>query len=610
MTGSTHGWRKWVAIILLSFLVVSFVFFGLSYYMQSILSGSKNIATVAGQPISRADFQQALQIQQQQMPRVDDSLLPLIKQRVLTQMIIRLVMLHEANYQGFQVSDKQLRDMVHAMPLFQDAGNFSRAKFSQVAAANGMSDQALLDKLRDNLVVYQMQNSFLATSFVVPAIIKERYKLLYQKRDIAYLLVDPKKYLASMRPNADSVTSYYKSNTQRFVQPDSVKLQYVVLNPADISKQIVISPLEMRQYYADNKQQLLSAPRWRVRKIIVTGADAAKHSQDLLQQFNKQSVSWTAIAAQKNVSVSQAWLGSSTSQDWLSAVAQLKPNQFSKVIQSGKSYVILQLLNYSAPQAQTYSAAKSRIENTLRSQKVASKMAQLNESLSNLAYSSASSLQPIVKQLGLKLQTSSWVTKDEASGLFANKQLLTAAFSSDVFQHKNNSAPIVLSDGRVVVLRALQSKPAHVLPLAQVRAKVVAALQQEMAQQKAAQQVSELVTKLQAGSGISVLAKQQKLQYKQINGVDAEMQHLPPRLVSSAFAISGIGKDTITSTQLADGDYAVLQVLKVRTPDAEDMTASKLRQVTQTITQLQSERELQLFMLEAKARAKVKLYKK
>ena len=178
--GSTHGWRKWVGIILLTFLVVSFVFFGLSYYMQSIIAGSNNIAVVAGQPIKYSEFQRALEMQRQQMPKVDKSLLPLLKQRLLTEMVMRLVMLREAQHQGFQVSDAQLQTTIHQMPMFQESGQFSRTKFEQVAAANGYSAQSLLEKLRENILVYQMQNSFMDTSFMVPALVKERYKLLYQ----------------------------------------------------------------------------------------------------------------------------------------------------------------------------------------------------------------------------------------------------------------------------------------------------------------------------------------------------------------------------------------------------------------------------------------------
>ena len=109
-----HGWRKWVGIILLVFLVVSFMFFGLSYYMQSMFAGGKSLAKVAGQSISHDEFQRALQIQQRNTPSTDPSTEVYLKQRLLATMIIQRVMQNEAQQQGFRVGDSELRAAVHS----------------------------------------------------------------------------------------------------------------------------------------------------------------------------------------------------------------------------------------------------------------------------------------------------------------------------------------------------------------------------------------------------------------------------------------------------------------------------------------------------------------
>ena len=82
---NVSGWKKWVGGFILVFLLLSFVFFGIGYYMNDIVGGGgDSVAVVAGKKISRSDFAQALQYQQRQMSNIDQSLLPMLKQRLLS----------------------------------------------------------------------------------------------------------------------------------------------------------------------------------------------------------------------------------------------------------------------------------------------------------------------------------------------------------------------------------------------------------------------------------------------------------------------------------------------------------------------------------------------
>ena len=146
-----------------------------------------------------------------------------------------------------------------------------------------------------------------------------------------------------------------------------------------MTKTISINDADAREYYAGNKASLLSPQRWRVRKVIVTGANAPLRAQSLLKRFSGQATSWGAVNAQKDVNVTELWVNSTSADPQsMAALSQLQKGQFSKVFNVGRSYIILQLLQSQPPAEQAYSAVKSRIENTLRSQQVAKKMAQLN----------------------------------------------------------------------------------------------------------------------------------------------------------------------------------------------------------------------------------------
>ncbi|MGE8621120.1 MAG: SurA N-terminal domain-containing protein, partial [Achromobacter spanius] len=137
--------RRWMQLILLLLIVPSFFLVGIQGY-ESFMRAEPELATVAGQPVSRAEFDQAhrdqlAQIQQRQGARFDPAVVdtPALRENLLNQLINQRLLANVAVDNRFTVSDETLRNTIAAIPQFQDNGRFSPERYRQVLVAQGMS---------------------------------------------------------------------------------------------------------------------------------------------------------------------------------------------------------------------------------------------------------------------------------------------------------------------------------------------------------------------------------------------------------------------------------------------------------------------------------------
>ena len=130
--------RRWMQFILLLLIVPSFFLVGIQGY-ESFMRKEPELATVAGQPISRAEFDQAHRNQLEQYrqrlgaqfdPAVIDT--PQLREALLNQLINQRLLANVAVDNRFSVSDETLRNTIAAIPEVQDNGRFSPERYRQV----------------------------------------------------------------------------------------------------------------------------------------------------------------------------------------------------------------------------------------------------------------------------------------------------------------------------------------------------------------------------------------------------------------------------------------------------------------------------------------------
>src|SRR5262245_2066716 len=196
--------RKRLVQIILALITLPFAFFGVDYYFRSASGPAGEVASVAGDKITQAEFQDGLRGQQERMrqamganfdPAVFDN--PEMRYSVLDQLIGQRLLRREARRDRLTVSDDQLRTFISDIPAFQVEGKFSQARYEQLLEMQNprRTPVEFAEEVRRELVLAPLQEPIVAGTIVAKSNVERYLNLLDQQREVAVAPIDVAPYL-------------------------------------------------------------------------------------------------------------------------------------------------------------------------------------------------------------------------------------------------------------------------------------------------------------------------------------------------------------------------------------------------------------------------------
>lgn len=616
--------QGWFAGVMVALIAVAFVFWGIEYYLSSSGGSGETVATVNGKKIS----EQALTALTQQMIRKEEALpnaAPLtdalrkqIRSYTLQNMIANLALWQAATKAGFSVSLDQVKALVQSSPEFQDNGQFSLSKLNQLLMANGMTMQQFLTRIQMNLMTAQLTNGIQGSAFALPAEVDNAYALINEKRDFTYFILPIAPFKKQVVLSEKSMQQFYEQNKQLFKTPERVKVRYLRLSPTEMAKTMAVSEAELKQFYQANQANFRTPARYQISRITVTlPADASPEAQKVAQQ--KMQALTDAIGQSGFKAVFQRkTTGEARDRIWVaedkapSALMQvlrnLKPNDISKVYRSTKGLSVVQLQQVKAGSLQPFSAVESKIKAVLTQQKVAKKLNEMSQTLSDLVYTNPTTLDNAAKALNLKVQTTDFMTRQgESKGVFSNPAVLKAVFSSDVLEQGNNSTPIELKNGDLVVVRVAKREASEIQPFSQVKDYIKKQQTDNQANRLAGVKAYDIQTALNQGKSIQAVAQQYGLKPMKNAKIMRTNKDVAAPIMNAVF-----GPDSVKGAQsivLKNGDFAIVKLENIARPSIQDLPEKTRQRITQSLDVLYAQLEYRLYAKGVMDRAKVKFTK-
>jgi hypothetical protein len=193
--------------------------------------------------------------------------------------------------------------------------------------------------------------------------------------------------------------------------------------------------------------------------------------------------------------------------------------------------------------------------------------AEKADELAKLSYENPNSLEVAASQLALPIKTTAYVSRqgEHGTGITSNAKVLQAAFDDEVLEQGYNSDIINVDPTTHVVVRVKSHQPSAILPFSEVQGKVKAILSIQWQQQAMKTLANTLVEKLRQGSDPKKLMSQYHLTWENANITTAE-KSVNSAVTSVAFMQASPidnAHPSVTSTQLPNGNYAVIAVLAV-----------------------------------------------
>lgn len=619
--------KSWVTFVVVGVIAFMMAVTGL----ETLVPNPNNpiVASVNGKDITRAELAQAVDQQRrvliQQMGQqfdpamVDDHVL---QSSVLETLINRQLLLQNAEDQKMDIDKAQIDKLIVSIPQFQQNGRFDADRFQVMVRSYGMTPLKFRDAIREEALLLQLRFGVADTEFVTGEELKHLQSLEGQTRDISWFVLPVEPVRKSIVPSDEEITDYYHANSNRFMTLEEVVVNYVALNKDDIAKSIEVSAedIEAEYQYRVGQLEQQSGNNAHVSIILIQtgdnrGLDEAKSRANEVLSKLKAGASFAELAKSYSDDPITAKKGGDLGvvepgffgDDFDNNVANLDVGEVSGPIETDFGIQILKVTSRDEVDVPSLNEVRADIEADLKQNDVDSLFIERSRQLADISFEASDLVQP-AELLGLTVMTSEPFGRNGAkSGIAADPRVLAAVFSDDVLNFGANSELIEITPDQAVVIRVKEHKKPELVPLAEVKDTIVSILKSRRAQELLAGRAAEMVTTLQSGTALTVLADELGLNVIESLKTSRNKPDVPAHILQEAFKMPHPGNGvSYRSVPLVNGDYAIVGLSAIY-PGEVVANSEQLKGLGQFIATNNGRVMFDEYLASLKERAKIKV---
>ncbi|MBV7315933.1 SurA N-terminal domain-containing protein [Shewanella sp. NIFS-20-20] len=595
-----EGSQGVIAKTILVLVILSFAFAGVSSYLGT--STEEPAATVNGQEITQAQLEQAFQSEKSRMEQqlgdmfaalsADDNYMNSLKQSVLDRLIGDVLLNQAADKLGLRVSDEQIKQAIVAETAFQTNGQFDNERYQAILRQLGYQPVQFSDMMRQDMTRNQLVRAVVGSEFVLAGETEQLAKLQGQTRNIRYQIIDATPFIADVTISDEQAKSYYDANQSQFISPELVSLDYVDLDLSDMAQTIPVTDAQAQTYYDEHNNDYQTAEKRLAAHILIDANqdNAEQKANDIYQELVAGADFADFADVAKQASDDQFSAANGGQLDWFeqgvmdpefdtALFAISDTGGISPVVKSNFGYQIVKLLDIQPGQVEPFDAVKAEIVAKLQQDAATDEFYQLQQKLADVSYEVPDTLTEAASAINGQVQhTALFSRQNPPAGLDA-PEVVKAAFSEQVLLSGLNSDVIEIAPNHVIVLRINKHQNAGTTPFSDVKADIIARLQQEQAVEQAKLSAQTLMTNIKNGDSDAELISREQL--------GRFAQDINPTIVTKAFQMAApSGAVVVDSVALAQG-YAVvvLDGINPATGITEDLLARLSEGLTSALSQ-------------------------
>ena len=611
------------ALVLLIF--PSFVFFGIQGYSRFTGGENTQVAAVAGQSITQAEWDAAHRMQieriRSQMPGVDVRMFdsPEMKTQSLDTLVRERVIQAAVRAANLYTSDERLLRKFTTDPELAFLRNPDGSVNQGALAAQGMSSEQLAERLRHDLTTKQVLTGLSGSAFAPAAATASALDAMFQQREVQVQRFEPKDYLAKQNPSDADIEAFYKNpaNAAQFQAAEKASVEYLVLDIDSLKGGIKVQEEELRTYYNENSARFTAPEERRASHILIKAdkgaaadvrAKAKTKAQALLDDIKNKGAVFADLARKNSDDPGSAERGGDLDffgrgnmvKPFEDAAFTLKTGETSVVIETDFGYHIIRVTAARGGEKKSFEAVRAEIEEERKKQMAQKEFAEKAVAFSNMVEDQSDSLGPAAEKFKLEIRKAKDVTRSPApgaKGALAEAKVLDALFATDSVKNKRNTLAIDIGANQLVSGRIVEHTPARQLPLAEVLPKV--------REQVKTAQAAELARKEGAARLAALQAAPQTALSEPVQAVSRAQAHNLPRPVLDALLKAPVATlPAVLGVDLKEEGYAVARLIKVL---GRDPAAGAPAQGQQQYAQAWADAEAQAYYAALKQRFNVEV---
>ncbi len=620
--------KGWVAVLVFGILIIPFAFWGVNYYFDQ--AGGVTAVEVNGEEITLAAYQRAYQnIRQQWQSMSDGPVLeestPLLKKQAIDSLVQVELFKQTGRKIGLRVSDQEVWQTVQEISAFNDGNGFSPLLFEAAANQAGMTPAGFTAQIKQDMSAEQLRDALLETDFVMQSEADAFSGLKNQTRDISYVVLSSNELKETIEVTDEQVNSYYEE-AGRYMEPEKVKIAYLVLSLAKVAEEVYLEEGEPEVYFNENRQNYEVEETRKVKQIMLklpeepsqAALDEMRAKAEELHGLIKAGREFEEVAVENTGGYADSiefsefgFLAKGVLEPEADEVAfTLNEGEISEPVQSRDGFHIIGVDEIKGDTV-TFASVRDEVEQDLRESKGSEQLYELTDRLATLTYENPGTLEVASEELALEIQQSDFVSREAPGvGIIAEPAVISTAFSEETLLQENNSDVIELDNDRYIVLRVLERRPTQKKPLESVRDEIITQIKYEQASAQMKERGELILEKLNDGQSKETLASEFSLDWKEVEGVARDDENTNRAVLRVAFkaGLPAEGKPGFGGTPLGTGDYAVVIVHSVTKANRETTEKEELDAIHSQLLQTASGATWTEFTKDLQTTADVEIY--
>lgn len=607
----------WISKTIIGLIVVLLSFTGFEAILSST-SNSNNAAKVNGEEVTLNELADAKNLQRQQLLQqlgedfdanlIDDTLL---SQAALNGLIARKLLVQAADQSDLAFSSAAVDQFILLAPEFQVDGQFNADRFDQVIRQMGYSRMQFRQMIAQEMRVGQLRAGVAGSAFVTEQEAQAFAQLERQTRDFTMLSIAPD--LNQTTVSTEEAEAYYNDNSAEFMTPEQVTVSYIELKKAAFFDQVEVDDEQLKELYEAEIANLSEQRRAAHILIEVSDEVSDEQAQLLAQQALERleaGENFSDLAQELSGDIGSAQQGGDLGfatpgvyePEFEDALYALEKEQISQPVRTAYGWHLIKLMDVREADIPSFASLEEKLTQSLKAQQVEQRFVEAVKDLEAVAYESADLQQP-ASELNLEIKVSEPFGRDGAQGLFSNRYVLDAAFSTEVLEEGANSMAIELDPDTTIVLRVKEHQRPEPLPFADVREQIQAQLIAQRAVEQAKSQGEALLTNLQEGKA------SKDVNWQTVEAATRDLNSIDPQVLQAVFKLPKPDADAsqFAGVSLSNGDYVVLQLTGVNAA-AAPLGSEELAQYKQVLASRAGQVDFNALMHQLELDAKIQRY--
>jgi peptidyl-prolyl cis-trans isomerase D len=613
--------------VLVLLIIPSFVLFGVDGYSNMNDRGAV-VAKVGDIEITQQEWdamhQQEVDRIRASAPNLDAKLLGSDEARYasLERMVNDRLIALAAKKQLLVTSDQRLANYLQQDPSIASLrgpdGKLDMERYRQLAAGQGMTPEMFEARVRRDLSNQQVLAILESSAVASKRQTESALQAFLQRREIQIQRFEPAAFAAKVQVSESDLEKFYQTQSDRFRSPESVDVEYLVLDATTLAKNIQLPEQDIKTYYEQNLQRLSGQEQRRASHILINAPkDASASDREkarakadaLLADVRKDPKSFAQLARKNSDDPGSAANGGDLDffakgamvKSFEDAVFGLKKGEISAVVESEFGFHIIMLTDIKVPAAPSLEAMRPRLEADLREQQAKRQFAELAETFSNSVYEQADTFKPVAEKLKLNIQQAQGLSRTPTPAtpsVMANPKVLEALFAEESISKRRNTAAIELGNNTLVSARIVNYRAAAVRPFADVKDLVRTQFILEQARAQAKAEGQALLNEWKAKPAQAQVGNPAVVSRDQTQG-------LPQALVDAALRADPAAMPVLVGVDLGAQGFALVRVNKL--VPREEPNAQQQAQSREQFARLLGNAEANAYLSHLKTKFKVEI---